>query len=91
MKRNRRSFLKAALGCATALVVPGALPSVTPKDSFEGVYKRPKPHITTWYKPGIWAGTGGTFVMYTNPSRLKHVHWDEEAQGWKEGPSSKRS
>ena len=27
-RRTRRSFLKAALGCAAALVVPGSLPTV---------------------------------------------------------------
>ena len=46
MKRNRRSFLKAALGCATALVVPGVLPKIIPKPVVE---------TCTWYKPGIWA------------------------------------
>lgn len=47
MKRTRRSFLRAALGCSVAaLGVPGALLSVTPK---------PELTYTSWYKPGIWA------------------------------------
>ena len=60
MKRNRRSFLKAALGCATALVVPGVLPSVTPKPKLELLRPTARENIVSWYKPGIWAMPKGS-------------------------------
>lgn len=54
MKRNRRSFLKAVLGCGVAVVVPGALLS---EKKFVNTVTT-VPNVFTywsWYKPGIWA------------------------------------
>jgi hypothetical protein len=65
MKRNRRSFLKAALGCATALVVPGVLPRIpTPE---------PEIKITTWYKPGIWAMPKGSAKLIPGVIIIKEI------------------
>lgn len=93
MTRNRRSFLKAALGCATALVVPGALPSVTPKPESTVTY-------CNWYKPGIWAMAKddpglvnvklipGTLIVMTTD---KLVYLRMENGSWKESKGVRSS
>lgn len=62
MKRNRRSFLKAALGCVAAVSVPGVLLSVKkPLNTIPLFFKhKPTVEYTTWYKPGIWAVPKGS-------------------------------
>lgn len=77
MKRNRRSFLKAALGCGLAVYVPGVLPKILPKPTVE---------YTTWYKPGIWAlpkdlasGIKGMVVIHADKNfvfmKMDHDAW----------------
>lgn len=94
MKRNRRSFLKAALGCVASLAVPGVL--LTEKKFVNTVTTLPDVFkITTWYKPGIWAMStedaklieGAIIVMRENG-----VVWLKMENGsWKEERFSKRS
>ena len=90
MKRNRRSFLKAALGCAAALVVPGALPSVIPKPP--AIFKpTARENAAIWYKPGIWAMPKpidaklleGSIIVFETK---QHVHLKFDNRIWKDKP-----
>ena len=103
MKRNRRSFLKAALGCSVAaLGVPGALLLRKPK--LKLLRPTARENLCSWYKPGIWAlpkatmdtsqGTidvrllDGSLIVFEDDGV---VHLKFENGQWKEDPSSKRS
>lgn len=87
-RKTRRSFLKAALGCAAALCVPVRLSS------------EPEVKLCSWYKPGIWAVPKGTNIDLLDSSvvvlrtdgvvflRFDGGMWKETK--WKDGRSSRR-
>lgn len=87
-KKTRRRFLKAALGCVTAVFVPGVL--LTDKKFVNTVTTLPATFkLSTWYKPGIWALPkpidgklleGSTVVFETKD----HVHLKWSNDPWKE-------
>lgn len=70
MKRNRRSFLKAALGCAAALVVPGALLS---EKKLQLLRPTARENAAAWYKPGIWAMPKGSAKLIPGVIIIKEI------------------